>query len=607
MLAALIVGLAGFGIGVGGGIAGSNVAKVGGNSITSDEYTRAMQQELRALTQQVGRDLTMAEARQYGVDRMVLARLVNDAALDNEAERLGVSTGDKAVLDQVVKTPAFQGPDGQFDRTTYTDALTRAGLRPAQFEETLRNEATRNLLAAGVQAPAAMPETAALTVLDFLGEKRAFDWLRLDASLLPAPIRTPTDAELAAEHDAHAADRYTRPETREITTASITPDALAAQIEIPEAELRAAYDASLSSFQTPERRALDRISFPTEADAAAAKSRLDSNAIDFDALAAERGLKPEDIDQGTVAADTLSPEARAAVFGAAGPGIVGPVPTPLGPSLYRINAIMAARTTPFEDAKADLARSRQLDAARKQITDDTAHIEDLIAGGATLEEIASETVMQLGSIALNSESKGGLADDPKFRDAAAKAAVGEETDLVELTGGGLVTLRVDKIDPPAVIPLAEIRDRVAADWTATQTADALTRLATGYIAELKAGTSFADLATRLGQPVSKAGPLTRGETAPGAPPELVADVFAAAPGAALTRRDGASVILAELTSIVPFDPKASDNARVVAQVRDQYRGQARDDVLALYTAALRDAAKVSVNQAQIDSTLSRFP
>ena len=76
--------------------------------------------------------------------------------------------------------------------------------------------------------------------------------------------------------------------------------------------------------------------------------------------------------------------------------------------------------------------------------------------------------MQLGTIALNSESQGGLAGDPKFREAAAKAEIGEETDLVALTGGGLATLRVDKIDPPAVIPLAEVRDRVAADWTATR-------------------------------------------------------------------------------------------------------------------------------------------
>ena len=120
-----------------------------------------MQQELRALTQQTGRSLTMAEARQYGVDRMVLARLVNDAALDGEAQRLGLSTGDDAVRAQVMATPAFQGSDGNFDRETYAAALERAGLRPADFEELLRREATRDLLARGVQSAATMPDTAA--------------------------------------------------------------------------------------------------------------------------------------------------------------------------------------------------------------------------------------------------------------------------------------------------------------------------------------------------------------------------------------------------------------------------------------------------------------
>lgn len=607
LMAALVVGLAGFGIGVGGGGGSRDVARVGDQEITADAYVRAMQQELRALTQQVGRDLPMAEARQFGVDGMVLGRLVNDAALDGEARRLGVSTGDEAVLAQVMATPAFHGADGRFDRLAYTDALERAGLRPDQFETLLRGEATRNLLASGVQAAATLPDTAALTVLDFLGEKRAFDWLRLDASLLPAPIRAPTDAELQAEHDAHAADRYTRPETRQISYASITPEALAAEIEIPEDELRAAYEANAQSFQTPERRAVDRIAFPTEADATAARARLDQGAVDFDALAAERGLKPEDIDQGILAADALPASARDAVFGLAGPGIAGPVDTPLGPALYRVNAIMAAKTTPFEEARAGLLKERQLEAARKQIVEDTAHIEDLIAGGATLEEIASETVMQLGSIALSSESKGGLADDPKFRDAAARATVGEETDLTELAGGGLVTLRVDSIDPPATIPLAEIRDRVAADWTRAQTVEALTRLATGYIGELKAGLAFADLATRLGVPLAKAGPLTRGEQTPHAPAGLVASVFGAEAGAAVVEPDGDGVVLAELTAIQPFDPKSPENADIVARLRDQYRGQARDDVLALYTAALRDAAGVTVNQAQIDATLSRFP
>lgn len=608
LMVAIMVGLAGFGIGVSGHFGGgTDIATVGDEKVTADGYVRAMQQEMRSLQQQVGRSLPMAEARQYGVDGMVLGQLVNDAALDGEARRLGISTGDAAVREQILATPAFRGPSGQFDKTTYEAALDRAGLRPDQFEALLRAEASRNLLASAVPAAAQMPDTEAKTVLAFLGEKRGFDWIRLDASKLAAPIPAPTDADLQAFHDAHAADRYTRPETRQVSYAAVTPDALAATIEIPDADLRAAYDAAGARFQTPEKRAIDRLAFGTMDEAAAARSRLDKGETDFDALAAERGLKPGDTDQGTVTADQLPEPARDAVFAATGPGIVGPVETPLGPSLYRVNAILAARTTPFEEAKAALAHDLALDRAKKQISDDGPHIEDLVAGGATLEEIASETVMELGHVALTAGSTDGLASDPAFRAAADKAEVGEETDPIQLADGGLATLRVDSIDPPTVIPLDGIRDRVAADWTADQTASALQKLADGEVAEMKAGKSFADVATRLDLPIQTAGPITRGETVQGTPPEIVADIFAAAPGAAVTRRDGETVVLAVLTTTTPLDLADAANAPILTQLQQQYDDQVRGDVLALYTGALRAAAGVTVNQSLVESTLSRFP
>lgn len=606
LMGALIVGLAGFGIGVGGGAGTSTVAQVGDRAVSSDDYVRALQQELRAYGQQLGREMPMSEARSYGIDRQVLGRLINDAALDEEAARLGLSAGDDAVRAQVMATEAFRGADGNFSRDAYTYALERINMRPAAFEELLRLEAARELVAGSLQGAAGMPPSAAGTVLAFLGEQRAFDWIRLDAGQLAAPVPAPTEADLQAEYDAHP-DRYTRPETRRITYAAVTPASLAATIDIPEADLRAAYDAARASYETPERRVSDRIGFGTAEEAAAAKARLDAGEITFDALAAERGLAPADIDQGFVTAARLSGPARDAVFGATGPGIVGPVETPLGPSLYRINAILAATTTPFEEARADLAGTQATAEAEKRIQADTARIDDLVAGGATAEEVADETVLDLGTLSLDAGTKGGLADDPAFRQAALGADTGIETDPIALADGGLAVIRVDGVDPPALLPLAEVRDRVAADWTAARTADALATVADGYARELDGGLAFAALAERLGRPVQAVPALTRGDTAPGAPPELVADVFAAAPAGTVVRRDGDGVILARVGEVTPFDPSAADNAAVVTQVAQQLDRQAADDVLTLFTAAIRDGAGVSVNQALVDSTLARFP
>lgn len=607
LLVLIVIGLAGFGIGSSGAFKSSGVASVGGQSISETAYARAMERELRTLSGQIGRTLTMTEARQYGVPNMVLAQLVNDAALDGEAARLGLSIGDATVGDQVLAIKAFQGADGKFDRTTYIDTLKRNGLEPGTFEAQIRSEATRELLAGSIQGAVAAPKTEAATLLAYLGERRGFDWLRIEPQLLPEPVPAPADADITAQYKDHP-DRYTRPETRQITYLSITPQMLAATIAVPEADLKAAYDAAPDRFNTPEKRLIDRISFATDADAAAAKARLDAGSVDFDALATERGLTAQQIDQGAVAADTLAPGAREKVFGAAGPGIVGPVPTPLGPSLYRINAIMAASIVPFEAARDQLKTERALKLAADKIAADGPAVEDLIAGGATLEEIASETSLKIGTLGLNAESRGGLADNAAFRELALKTEPGSgESDLAELTGGGLFSLRVDKIDPPALIPLDQVRDRVAADWTAGETGRRLTALAQGFAKELDGGLAFGALAQRLGLTPQTSGPLTRNEPVPGTPPALLAGVFAAPPKGTVVAPDAGAVILAQVTAITPFDLAADASKTIVANVEGQLRGQVADDLLALYTSAVRNQAGVTVNQGQIDATLQRFP
>ncbi len=607
LLVLLVIGLAGFGIGNSGALSTTDVASVGDREISANSYARALSQELQTLTTQVGRPVTVAEAKQFGIGNMVLARLVNDTALDEEASRLGLSVGDETVRAQIMTVPGFKGADGTFDRQAYELALRRNGLEPGQFETDLRREAAREMIASSLQSAVPAPVEVGKSLLDYLGERRGFDWLALGPAALPQPVPAPTEAQIAEQYKAHP-DRYTRPETRRISYASVTPEELAKTIDVPEADLRAAYDAAGARFNTPEKRLLDRIGFANEADAAAARKRLDAGEVTFDALGQERGLRPADMDQGSVEASALSPEAKAAVFGATGPGIVGPVPTPLGPSLYRINAILAPSSVPFETARAELRTERALKLAKDKIGADTAGIQDMVASGATLEEIDKETILTAGTIDLTAESKGGLADDKAFRDLANKTEVGADlTDLVNLTGGGLVTLRVDAIEPPAVIPLDQVRDKVVADWTQGETSRQLTKLAQGYAAELGPDLDFAALATRLGLVKQTVAPLTRGDQVPGTPPALITDIFAAKPNGTVVASEGDTVILAQLTAIEAFDPTTEKNKAIVANADSQLRTQVADDLLALYTNALRNAAGVKVNQSQIDAVYTRLP
>ncbi len=606
LMVLLIIGLAGFGITT-AGTGGQAVVEVGDSTVEADEFSRAMDQELRAIGQQLGRQLPMTEARSFGIDRMVLARMAGDAALDEAASGLGLSSGDATVQELVLRTPAFQGPGGAFDPEAYRFALDRIGLTPSEFEATLRAEATRDLLAAGLQSAAAMPASAADALLAHAGETRRFDWIALDAAALPEPVPAPTDAEIAAEYEAHP-ERYVRPETRTVSYALLDPETLAATIEIPEEELRAAYEASGARFDIPERRAVERIAFGTPEEAAAALARITSGETDFDAVAAERGLAPADIDEGEVRAADLSAEAAAAVFGAEGAGaVVGPAVTPLGPSLYRVNAILAPVSTPFEEARAVLARERALQEADARIPDETHAVEDLLAGGARIEEIAEETGFEAGTITFDATATEGLGADPAFRDAAFAADPDVETDLVELANGGVATLRVDAITPEAPIPLEEARDRVAADWTAAETARRLAALGRDLAAEIDGGASLADVAARFGTTVLPAGPLGRTQIVGEGPEGLVAAVFAAEPAKAATAAAGAQMAVAQVTEVIPFDPAAPGNPPVVESLREQLDEAAAADALELFVRAVQAQEGVRVDQDLVERILIQFP
>ncbi len=165
---------------------------------------------------------------------------------------------------------------------------------------------------------------------------------------------------------------------------------------------------------------------------------------------------------------------------------------------------------------------------------------------------------------------------------------------------------MDEIEPAAVIPLAEIRDRVAADWTEARTAEALSALAEGYRAEIAGGLPLADLAARLGRTIETARPVARGGAAPNLPATIMTDIFAGAEGDVAIEADGADVILARLTVIEPFDPALPENGALLESLRSQYGEQIAGDTLALFVAALRNRSGVTVNESLIETTLTQF-
>ena len=405
---------------------------------------------------------------------------------------------------------------------------------------------------------------------------------------------------------------------------------LESKVELDEQALRDLYQDRIDEFEQPERRMVERLVFPTMAAAEEAKARLDRGELTFEQLAGERGLALSDIDLGEVAEADLD-AAGAAVFALEQPGVAGPAASDLGPALFSMNAILEPVNIPFEQARDDLRVEAALDRARRQIEDQSDEFADLLAGGATLEDMTKESPMQFGQIdwsaGLEAEPES-IAAYPEFRERAAAVTERDFPELADLGDGGVFAMRLDKIEPPALIPFAEVRDRVAEDWLQNETHRQLLALAeerhvaaeaaaeaaieavpaasTDPVAQaagaLKPAAPTAPAAEAPAAPAQVATGLTRGGFINGVPQELVAQAFE------ITEPDRMQVVDADnrvfLVTLDAIHPAASDDDEA-RQVRDgidaRLTDAMRQDVFDYFTRALQAQAGVTVNQTAVDA------
>lgn len=598
LMGLLIVGLAGFGA-VNGTSAGRTVATVGSAEVSVDDYARALQQEQRALQAQSGQAFPMAQLTALGLDRAVLNRLVTTAALDNEVETAGISIGDETLFEQIKQVSAFQDGAGTFDRNAYAFALENAGLSEAEFESDMRAEAARILAQGAIMSGAEMSPVLGQTLTDYIGARRSFSYLPITASDIALTTVLPTDAELQAFYDANA-DAFTLPETKDITYVALRPEALLDTVEVDADALRALYDERAAEFIVPERRLVERLVFANDDAAATAKAQLDVGGTTFEVLVSDRGLALADIDLGDLSEAELGAAGKG-VFAAEVGAVVGPLPSDLGPALYRVNGTLDARETTFEQAEPSLRDELAGDRARRVIEARSEDIDDLLAGGATLEELASEQELELGQIGWTANSTDGIAAFNGFREAAATVTEADFPAVAFLEDGSLFALRLNETLPPRPEPFEEARDNVMTAFQADRLAQALAAQAeTLRDAAVSNGGSFAE-----GAPVIVETGLRRTSYIDTAPVEMMAEVFNMEPGEVRVVSDDESTVVVRLDEILP--PEQSEEMDFMASaLQDQLSQSLANELFQVYVDALRSKDQPQINQQTINAVHASF-
>jgi peptidyl-prolyl cis-trans isomerase D len=595
----LIIGLAGFGA---TNLSGTirTVGFVGDQPISVDAYAREFQREMRAVEAQTRQPLPVAEARNLGLDQLALSRLVQLAALDHEAEEMGLSIGDVNLQADIIQIPAFQGIDGQFDRETYRFALSQANLSETEFEEDLRRESARSILQSALMSGVTMPDAMSDILVDYVAARRSFTWAVVDSTSLAAPVDAPDDAALKAYYEANL-DAFMLPETREITYAVLTPEMILDEIEVDDAAVRALFEERENEYEQPERRLVERLVFGDEAAASDAKAQLEVGGTTFEALVEARGLSLGDIDMGDVAASELGAAAEA-VFAADAGDVVGPLQTSLGPALFRVNGILAAQITTFEDVEAELRDELAGQRARTRIEARAEPLEDILAGGATLEELAAETEMELGQISWNAQTAEGIAAYAGFADAARQVKADDFPEIDFLEDGSVFALRLNEILPPRPQPFEEAREAVTEALMLERTREALSAAAEKLMDGLGADGDFTETGLRF----KVENGLTRTAYIEGTPADFMNKVFEMSEGdVQIIPGDGAEVLIVRLNEALP--PEETSELRqlrsAIAEQMDQALAQA---LFSIYARDTQLRADTRIDQRALNAVLASF-
>ncbi|MCV6584596.1 MAG: peptidyl-prolyl cis-trans isomerase, partial [Marinibacterium sp.] len=513
---------------------------------------------------------------------------------------LGLSVGDDVLQREILANPAFRGFDGNFSRDNYRLALDNAGLSEAEYEAGLRRDTTRALLQGAVLGGVDMPARAVDTVMEFIGARRSFTWVALTPGDLAEPIPAPTDADIRAFYDDNP-DLFTLPETKDITYALLSPAMILDTVEVDEAALRTRYEELSDEFNQPERRLVERLVFEDEDAASRAKAQLEVGGTSFDLLVADRDLTLDDIDLGDVTIEDLGDAGEAILAGDIN-DVLGPLPSEFGPALFRINGILSARSTSFEEAEPALRDELAADRARRVIEAQAQDMDDLLAGGATLEELAEETEMELGQIGWSVESADGVAAYDGFRSAASAATPEDFPAIDYLEDGSIFALRVDDVLPPRPEPFADAQTRAAEGARLQAQQAALEAAAAGIITDLAATGDF----TAAGLVPNTEAALTRTAFIEGTPTDFMAQVFDMAPGdLQVVSGDGIVTIVRLDDTLAPADtPEAELLRNALAQDLNQSLAQ---DMFDAYAVDTQLRAGPQIDQQAINAVQANFP
>ena len=584
------------------GFGQSTLAKIGHTEISTEQFRQLYTDKLQQIGRQFGRPLTADQARAFGLDRQVLQQTIAEAALDEEARRLGLGQSDAETMRMIFSDPNFKGVGGAFDPVRFQATIRQFGFSEQRYVADQRRVSLRRQIAGTISAGLEPPKVLIEALSRFQNEQRSIEYVKLDAAQA-GTIDPPSPETLAGYFDDHKT-QFRAPEYRKISFVAITPEDIGKWSEVSDEDARKLFEQRRGQLGTPEQRQVSQIVFPNAEEAMAARNRIASG-MSFEDLAKERGLNPSDVDLGLIAKSAIiEPAIANAAFSLPSGEVSQPVPGRFGVALVKIGKIEPGAEPSYESVASNLKKEIAIERARKSVAELRDKMEDERGGGAGVIEAAQK--LGLTAVTIDAVDRSGrlpngqlVANIPRGLDVVSQAFnsdVGVDNDPIQFNGG-YVWYDVLGITPSRERNLEEVKDQVEARWRDDQIASRLRTKATEMVQKLEHGGNLADEAAAAGSKVETASGFRRDASLPGVPAGAVTAAFRTAKdGVGQTAGTGGGEwIVFRVTDVnVPPVDLASDDMKKLKETLE--RGLT-DEQVAQYVTKLETDIGTSINQA----------
>jgi peptidyl-prolyl cis-trans isomerase D len=584
------------------GFGQSTLARVGGTEISTEQFRQIYTDKLQQIGRQFGRPLTQEQARAFGFDRQVLQQTIAEAALDEEARRMGLVMSEAEVMRMVYNDPNFKGIGGQFDPGRFQAVLRQFGYSEQRYLAEQKKVSLRRQIAGTVQAGLEPPQLLIDALTRFQNEQRSIDYIKLDAA--QAGTIDPPSPETLAAYFEERKTQFRAPEYRKLSFAVITPDEIGKWSQVSDEEARKVFELNKDKLGTQEKREVSQIIFPNMGDAQAARAKITAG-TSFEDLAKERDLKPSDYELGLVAKSAiLEPAAADAAFSLASGEVSQPVQGRFGVTLVKVGKIETGTTASYESVAAEVKKQLAAEQARAKVTELQNKMEDERSGGASIADAAKK--LGLTAVTIEAVDRSGrmpdgqlVANIPRGLDVVSQAFnsdIGVDNDPISF-GGGYVWYDVTGITPARERPLDEVRSQVEAKWREDQISSRLRTKATEMVQKVQQGATLAEQAAAIGAKVETAKDFKREGAPAGVPSGAVTAAFRTAKdGVGQTSGSGGSewVVFRVTDVTVPPTDMASDEVKKLKETLERSLG---DEQVAQFVTKIERTIGTSINQA----------